>query len=73
MSRTERKQVAGLERLRNSANGNPRYRITFTDGTSAVSVADADFCYGITNPDMRGEVDVTYTKSGKISTMRPAR
>lgn len=69
---SERKQVSSLERLNNSVNGNPRYRVTFTDGTSAVTQSDASFCYGITNPDMRGELEVTYTRAGKIADMRPA-
>jgi hypothetical protein len=64
--------VNHLERLRLSSNGNPRFRVTFTDGSSAITQSDAAFCYGIENQEMRGDVTVTYTRAGKISEMRPA-
>lgn len=66
------KRVDHLERLRLSTNGNPRFRVTFTDGSSAITQSDASFYYGIENQEMRGDVTVTYTRAGKISDMRPA-
>jgi hypothetical protein len=33
--------IAAAARLRNSANGNPRWRITFTDGTVAETKPDS--------------------------------
>lgn len=65
------RRVDRLERLKNSVNGNPRYRVHFTDGSSAVTQSDAAFCYGIDNPDMRGDVQVKFTRAGKIEQMRP--
>jgi uncharacterized protein (DUF1684 family) len=63
--------VESLTRLTNSANDNPRYRVHFTDGSSAITSSDAGFCYGINNPDMRGEVDVYFTRAGRIEHMAP--
>jgi hypothetical protein len=64
--------VTRLERMRNSVNGNPKYRVGFDNGRSHVTMADAGFCYGITNPEMRGQVDVWLTKAGTIRAMSPA-
>lgn len=63
--------VTRLERKRNSVNGNPRYRVGFDNGASHVTMSDGGFCYGITNPEMRGQVDVWLTKAGTISMMAP--
>lgn len=66
-----------LTRLNNSVNGNPRYRVTFTDGSAHDTSADAGFCYGLTNPEYRNvEVIVTLTRAGRIAnieTMDAAR
>lgn len=40
--------VSRLKRLQNSVNGNPRYRVTFTDGSSALTKTDAGFAYAMT-------------------------
>jgi hypothetical protein len=66
-------RITRLERLNNSANGNPRYRVHFDDATSAVTSSDHGFCYALNNAEMRGDVDVTYTRAGRISDVRPAR
>lgn len=65
------RRVSSLTRLNNSINGNPRYRVLFTDGSSAVTKSDAAFCYGIDNPEMRGEVIVKYSRGGRITDMSP--
>lgn len=58
------KTIESLERLNCSVNGNPRYRITFTDGSSAVSQSDAGFCYSINNQEFRDvPVKVTFIKN----------
>lgn len=72
MRTTVVKTVQRLHRLNNSVNGNPRYRVFFTDGTDAVTSSDAGFAYGIDNPEMRGPVSVEYTRSGRIAHMAPA-
>lgn len=65
-------RITGLDRLNNSVNGNPRYRVHFDTGSSAITSSDHAFCYGITNPEMRGDVVVTYTRAGRISDISPA-
>lgn len=60
--------IIALERLRNTVNGNPRYRITFDNGLAAVSQSDAGFTYAITNPEYRDTpLDVTLTRAGRVS------
>lgn len=58
--------VESATRLTNSVNGNPRYRIAFTDGSSALTQTDAGFVYAVGNPDMRGDVEVKFTRAGRI-------
>lgn len=61
-----------LERLTSSAYGNPRYRVHFTDGSSAVTMSDAGFVYAINNPAFRDKpVSVTFTRAGRISDISP--
>ena len=75
MSTTDRTYVAtiyGLERMRSSANGNPRYRIYFTDGTHAVTQWDAAVSYGLENAENIGvPVTVTATRSGLVFNVVP--
>ena len=69
MSTTRR--IDWLERMTNSVNGNPRFRIHFTDGSSAVSQSDAAFCYGLENRENFGvDVVVTFTKAGRVADLR---
>jgi hypothetical protein len=64
--------IESLERLNNSVNGNPRYRVHFTDGTVADTQSDASLNYGITNPEYRDvPLRVTFTRAGKISHATP--
>lgn len=53
-----RKSGRSLERLRNSANGNPRFRVTFDDGTSFETGRDAQVGYLIGNSEFDGVVDI---------------
>ena len=63
---TER--ISWMTRLATSVNGNPRFRIHFEDGGSAITQSDAGFCYAIENREFRGvDVEVTYTRAGRIS------
>lgn len=60
--------IIGLERLRNSVNGNPRFRVTLDNGTIAITQSDAAINYGIANPEYRDvPLRVTFTKAGRIS------
>jgi hypothetical protein len=61
-----------LTRLNNSVNGNPRYRVHFTDGSSALTTSDAMFCYSINNREMRDvPLVVTWTRAGRIAHLEP--
>lgn len=62
--------ISRTERLRNSATGNPRYRVYFTDGSIHETSADASVNYDIRNfeaLDVKGKpIDVTLTRVGRI-------
>lgn len=61
---TEVKTIDYLERMNNSKNGNPRWRVGFSDGTSATTAPDSAVSYEIGNPEYQGKpVQVTF--SGK--------
>ena len=63
-----------LDRLVNTVNGNPRFRVHFTDGSSALTQSDAAWTYGLTNREnTENDVEVTFTKSGRISDLRPVK
>jgi hypothetical protein len=64
--------ISSLTRLTNSVNGNPRYRIHFDDGSSAITSSDSAFCYALNNPGYVGHhVEVTFTRAGRVSDVRP--
>jgi hypothetical protein len=66
-------RIVAIERMKNSVNGNPRFRIAFSDGTMAVTQTDAGFCYGIENREYRdADVMVAYTRAGKIADVKLA-
>lgn len=57
------KTITHLKRLMNSQSGNPRWRVTFADGTIAETKPDADVNYGIANSDRQGvPVEVTFER-----------
>lgn len=59
--------IASLERLPLSVKGNPRFRVTFTDGTVAQTQTDASVGYSIENPEYRrAPVRVSFTPAGRI-------
>jgi len=64
--------ISSLERLVNSVNGNPRYHVYFTDGTSAVTQSDISAAYILTNPAYQDvPLRVTYTHAGRIARITP--
>jgi hypothetical protein len=68
------RRIDYLTRLTNTVNGNPRFRVHFTDGSSAVTSSDASFAYGLGNPEnLDNDVEVTFTKAGRISDLRPVK
>lgn len=67
-----RKQIHQLERLQNSQQGNPKYRVQFTDGTPAETATDSSIAFVITNSEYRaGDVLVTFNSRGKIINVEP--
>ena len=72
-----------IERLGTSTNGNPRYRLALSemtpDGPAPIFLAntqsDADCSYDVGNRGCRvGDVvDITFTKAGRVSTMRAVK
>lgn len=62
-----------LERRKNSVNGNPRFRVVFTDGSSAITQSDAAFAYGLENPEFRDvPLEVTFSRAGLITRVKVA-
>lgn len=75
MTRTETmaiRTISFLTRLNSSVNGNPRFRIHFDDGSSAITSSDSMLCYGLENKENIGNpVEVTFTRAGRVSDVRP--
>ena len=67
------KAIRAIVRLKNSVNGNPRFRFYFTDGTAATSSSGRPFCYQVGGGGMceGDEVKVEYTRAGRIENMEP--
>lgn len=66
--------IASLERLNASANGNPRFKVTFTNGESALTQSDASINYAIENPEYRDvPVEFTFTAAGRIKYAEPVK
>lgn len=68
-----RKSGRTLERMNNSRNGNPRYRVTFADGTVFPTAVDAQVGYAIGNPEYNGDVDVKVNGRGEVVDIESAR
>lgn len=56
--------IAQMDRLKNSVNGNPRYRIRFTDGTSGLTKVDAGFVYSLGESYVGKAVSVSWEQHG---------
>jgi hypothetical protein len=68
------KIIAWTERLNNSASGNPRFRVHFTDGDVMLTKSDASCSFGVENYARSGEpIDITITRAGRIETMQPTK
>jgi len=66
------KTIERLERLRSSTNGNPRYLIHFTDGTTAKTQSDSMVAYGLENRENIGvPVLVKATPAGMVWGVTP--
>lgn len=59
--------IESMKRLNLSAMGNPRFEVTFTDGSVAQTQTNSSVGYSIENPEYRGvPVLVSFTRAGKI-------
>lgn len=66
------RRIYRLQRLNTSVSGNPRFRVYFTDGSNAETQTDGALNYGLENPEnFDTDVEVTFTKAGRISDLRP--
>lgn len=71
---TQTRTIEKLERLKLSVNGNPRFRVTFTDGSVAQTQTDSSVGYSIENPEYRDvPVVISFTRTGRIFGVDVAR
>lgn len=61
-----------MQRLRLSANGNPRFKATFADGSTFTTATDAGIAFQIENSDYQGSVEVGVNGAGEIVDIRAA-
>lgn len=65
--------IESLERLRLSVNGNPRFRVRFTNGTVAITQTDGSVGYEIDNPEYRDvPLLVEFSRGGRITAVTVA-
>lgn len=66
--------IERLERLKLSVNGNPRFKIYFTDGRTATTQSDTSLSYSLENPENIGvPVTVTATPAGRVWNVEPVK
>ncbi len=66
----EKKTITNIARLRRSVNGNPRWRLTFDDGTVACTAPDAMCAFLVVAPDHEGRtVGVEINHMGRITAL----
>lgn len=58
--------ITSAEHLRNSADGNPRFRLTLSTGATVETKRDAAVNYHITNYVDRGPVALTLDAKGHV-------
>lgn len=64
--------IVSTERLNNSVNGNPRFSVTFNDGTTHQTQSDASCSYDIDNYSRsRDTAFWVFTPAGKVSYCLP--
>lgn len=66
-------KISRLERIGQSVNGNPRYKVWFENGRSGKTASDHSFVYGIENKELKGWVTVEMNARGIITDIRKAR
>lgn len=71
------RRIDYVTRLNNSVNGNPRFKVHFDDGSSAITQSDASVNYDVENlahcRNGHGyDVLVTFSRAGRITDMEIA-
>lgn len=61
------KRVSAVERLVNSPSGNPRWKVSFDDGTSARTSRDSQCAYSVGEGMVGQRVDITVDLKGEIT------
>lgn len=64
--------ITALERLQNSVNGNPAWKLTFEDGSFTRTQSDASISYSLPNPEFRDvPLIVSFTRAGRVWNLEP--
>lgn len=66
-----RKSGRTLVRLKNSTNGNARYRVTFDDGSSHLTKPDSMVTNNIESGTLDGTVEIRLDGRKRITEIRP--
>ena len=70
---TEVLTIDSLERLTNSREGGPRWRVTFTNARSAITDSGSQVGHVIDNSEFQNvPLEVTFNSKGKITAVRTA-
>jgi hypothetical protein len=69
---TSIKTISALDRQLNTQSGNPRWRITFTDGYTTTSKPDSAVAHTLDNSEMIGTTLVCTFEDGRLAYARPA-
>ena len=69
MQFTQVSTLAKLERLENSRNGNPRFKVTLANGQSGKTKTDAGFAYAICDNWQGKQVRAEYRVTGNGNLM----
>ncbi len=70
--KTIRKSGRTLQQRLNSVNGNPRFWVTFSDGTRFATAPDANVNFRIENSEYDGDVVITLNSEAQIIDINPA-
>lgn len=66
------KRISSTERLTNTASGNPRWRVVWTDGTSNLSKPDSDLAFRLDSAELADkDLRVVIGKGGFIEIATP--
>jgi len=71
---SDTRTVKSLTRKNSSRNGNPKFEVTFTDGTRLTTATDTSLAYGIENSEYKRDPhEVVTNRKGDLIDLRPVR